>query len=181
LPLPLPALAPPFEAEDMHNRFINLGAPRVAAMIASAEAHGCGHALPLLRWMGAGRGGLIFMPRGADAVDLRAFERLGLPAVVVVQDDDHANTGPAGFPAARKALRWARGLVIHASRGEPWHYAATASLAEELRAVVLVETGTEHAEPWADLARRAALLRGHIGFMLLPRSGAHPILPGRPQ
>lgn len=162
----------------MHNRFINLSAPRVAAMIARAEAQGYGHALPLLRWMGAGRGGLIFMPRGADAVDLRAPERLGLPAVVVIQDDDHANTGPAGFPAARKALRWARGLVIHASAGEPWHYEAAAALAEELRAVVLVETGTAHAEAWADLARRAAIPRRHIGFTLLPRSGPHPILPG---
>jgi hypothetical protein len=120
---------------------------------------------------------VIFMPRGADAVDLRAFDRLGLPAVVMVQDDDHANTGPAGFPAARKALRWARGLVIHACGGEPWHYQAAASLAEEVRAVVLVETGTAHAEAWADLARRAALPRRHIGFMLLPRSGPHPILP----
>jgi hypothetical protein len=41
----------------MHNRFINLSAQMVAALIASAQAQGYGHALPLLRWMGAGRGG----------------------------------------------------------------------------------------------------------------------------
>src|SRR5215203_3305954 len=74
--------------------------------IARASQLGMAHQVPPLRALRLGLVSAAFVSRAASAIDLNRFGNR--PAVVILQDDDFQASGPAGFPVARKALRWGR-------------------------------------------------------------------------
>jgi hypothetical protein len=77
---------------------------------------------PLLEAVHAGR--LAFAEAGRawrPAATLRALDRTGKPALLLLGDDDETPTGPAGWPGVATALRWARAVVLHATGGLPEH------------------------------------------------------------
>ncbi|GGC63998.1 hypothetical protein GCM10011504_47750 [Siccirubricoccus deserti] len=156
--------------------FYRLTADKIAELIARAEQCGMGHQVPLLRALGANRTVVLYVERGATALALAAVEASRKPVVIVIHDDDHATSGPTGFPIARKALRWARAHIIHGTGGEPWHYGAAVEMALSEGSCAVCETSSAMVPAWADLARRAAMPRRAPGFVLLPRTGAHPVV-----
>ena len=143
--------------------------------IARASQLGMAHQVPLLRALRLGIVSAAFVSRAASAIDLNRFGNR--PAVVVLQDDDFQASGPAGFPVARKALRWGRAFMLHAAGGEPQHYAALVEAALSLRRVVLIETSADRAEGWFTFAKQATAPRPPRGLVIWPRGNVHPVVP----
>lgn len=78
--------------------------------------------VPLFRAIRDFRLALLEVRRG-QPWPKRALRQLAdRPTVVILADDDYASTGPAAFPAARKAAAWARWAMVHAAGGEEAHY-----------------------------------------------------------
>jgi hypothetical protein len=150
---------------------------RMAEAVVRLEQAGCGHIVPLVRAAMAGDLGFALVgpgqtlpPRLLDAARQRR------PLAVVLGDDGAAPTGPAGFPQARRLLRWAAHVFVHATGGRPEHYAAAARITVAARRLLLVETCTAQQAAWSALAR--ALAPRTPGTLLITRPGApaHPRL-----
>ena len=150
-----------------------------ADMLVARASVAAPHMVPLLRDMAAGSLTLAAIARGSQSVSPKAWQRAGKPVVAILADDDHGSTGPAGFPVARKLLRWARGLVVHAAAGHAWQYQMAADLALAVGSCVIVETSTSCADEWLAFAQQAAYPRRHISFGFRPEAGPHPVLPPR--
>jgi hypothetical protein len=145
----------------------------VARIIGAFATAGLAHRLPLLEAVHAGR--LAFAEAGRawrPAATLRALDRTGKPALLLLGDDDETPTGPAGWPGAATALRWARVVVLHATGGKPEHYRLAVEMAARHQRVVMVETTPAHLAAWLALARpspsRPALL------IVPPPGDVHP-------
>jgi hypothetical protein len=91
--------------------------------------------------------------------------------VAILADDDHCASGPHGFPAARRLVRyWARAVMLHSAAGEPEHYRLALAGALHCRRLLLIETDTAHRDVWL-----ALLLRRKSPLPLLAVvAGAHP-------
>jgi len=164
---------------DGDDPFLRLNRDGLALAVARLQGGPCEHAIPVVRAVARGEIVLALMPRHSPDLSLSALKRAGLPALVIAQDDDFADTGPAGFPPARKALRWAAAAIIHATGGKPEHYAQAVEVAKRHGSCVLVETSSARAAEWAALAQRATLPRRARVLTLLPTEGAHPVMPAR--
>jgi len=107
---------------------------------------------------------------------LRRMDRIGLPSIVLVGDDDGFDSGPEEWVSAKRLTRWARLAFIHATGGtvESYHWAVAEAVRR--RKIVLVETGTTHVHAWHRLFAQA----GVASINLIPSNGgAHPISPSR--
>lgn len=145
----------------------------VARIIGAFATAGLGHRLPLLEAVHAGQLAFAEATRGWRPVAaMRALDRTGKPALLLLGDDDESPTGPAGWPGAATALRWARAVVLHATGGLPEHYRLAVEMAAHHQRVVMVETTPEHGPAWLALARpspaRPALL------IVPPPGDVHP-------
>ena len=56
-----------------------------------------------------------------------------LPCALVLCDDDVVSLGPSRFPQARRLLRWARRIVVHAAGEKSEHYALAVEATVGLR------------------------------------------------
>jgi hypothetical protein len=94
------------------------------------------------------------------------------PAVVVIPADDYSERGPAHWPAAEKAVQWAKSIIVHAAGSEPEHYLGAIEAAKITRRVLLIECCSATKDAWLKLVGAApnkpALL------LILPRDGLHP-------
>ena len=148
--------------------------PGLIALYESAGAH---HRVPLVRALI--RGSIAFYEinrltsRGNAKRFLAATTRR--PAVALLGDDDHAATGPAGWPIAEKLLRWSRVVIVHGTGGEPWQYTEAVRLAGVYGTVAFVETSSAEAAAWVRLAQKANPGAKIAEFR--PTSGVHPIAP----
>ncbi|GIL02690.1 MAG: hypothetical protein BroJett030_25890 [Alphaproteobacteria bacterium] len=145
----------------------------VARIIAVLATAGFAYRVPLLQAAHAGRLALAEATRAWRPVAaLRALDRARKPALLLLGDDDESPTGPAGWPGAATALRWARAVVLHATGGLPEHYRLAVEMAAHHQRVVMVETTPEHGPAWLALARpspaRPALL------IVPPPGDVHP-------
>lgn len=104
--------------------------------------------------------------------NLAKLRQAGLPAVVVLGDDDYRTSGPSGWPAADKALSWAKAAVIHAAGGRPEHYAAAVADAQRFGRLVLIETADVAADDWILAAKEAGIV--NLGAIRVPPGGCHP-------
>ena len=148
----------------------------IPAAIATLQAAGALHRIPMLRALYAGRIAHFEAARNTSAGAIKAFMRAAsLPAVVLLGDDDHASTGPAGWPIARRLLRWARHVVIHGTGPKPEHYEAAVQTAEHVGRVLFIETASDAVGTWRRAAE-AAPQRPSMG-LYLPTQGQHPIPP----
>jgi hypothetical protein len=103
---------------------------------------------------------------------LLAGDRLPLP--LVLADDNAGPCGPRRFPQARRFLRWARSILLHAAGGRPVHYAAVAAVTVLRGRVVAVETGSGAREAeWLSFIEAAAPRTPRLHIMP-PPGGAHP-------
>jgi hypothetical protein len=118
----------------------------------------------------AGQIGLVEVPRG-EQFPAELHRPTPKPVLAIVGDDDHASTGPAGFPAAKPLAAWARAAIIHGAGAEPKHYAEAFRCALTVRHAVLVETDAAHIGDWTRIfgdGQRMPVLE------ILPRHGVHP-------
>lgn len=152
--------------------------PTLARIIGAFATAGLAHRLPLLEAVHAGRLAVAEATRAwRPAATLRALDRTGKPALLLLGDDDETPTGPAGWPGVATALRWARAVVLHATGGLPEHYRIAVEMAAHHQRVVMVETTPAQLAAWLALARpspsRPALL------ILPPSDDVHPRPTGR--
>lgn len=146
--------------------------------IALHEQVGAQHRIPLLRGLLNGRIAFYECQRSTSSRTMKAFfSMVEKPAIVVVGDDDYAaDAGPAGWAVAERAMRWAKHVVIHATRGTPERYSEFVGTAQEVRRLLVVETAGHLAADWIAMAK-ATRPRPSI-HALLPLPGqTHPTLP----
>lgn len=99
------------------------------------------------------------------------------PSVLLIGDDDGANRGPSGWPAASKAVDWGRWFLLHAAGAEPEHYHLAITMAQIHRRVVVIECTTGTLPAWIGMTAKA---RNRVGGMVIyPRGGVHPVMPAR--
>ncbi len=124
--------------------------------IARMQAAGAEHRIPLLQGLYRGQIAHLEIHRGTSASMLkRWFAAAKLPSVLLIGDDDYAvPDGPDTWPLAERALRWARGVIVHGGKGEPSHYFAAVSFAQVLGHLVLVECSSANIPAWHDAAAR---------------------------
>jgi hypothetical protein len=120
----------------------------------------------------------------ADIIDLLGFaipaapfpkhlKRSAKPTVALIGDDPGAPEGmggPNAWLCAHWLSKWARAVIVHASGGEPEHYAAACQAALRVGRVAMIETTSMHAKAWAERLRCSNTL------MILPKDGLHPVM-----
>ena len=125
----------------------------------------------LLRAVRRGEISLAEPPRDRT-VPLKVLERSFRPLIVIIGDDDYASTGPDGWTAVPRVLRWSRGAMVHATGADAPSYQMAIGMALECRRFALIETDTAHARQWG-----AALIAKRVPFLgLVPcDGGTHPM------
>ena len=128
--------------------------------------------LPLFAAAAAGRIAVVQFAYPANIWPKAAMERLPRPAVALVGDDaDHDATGPDGWAVSSGLRRWARAAVIHGAGGEHQHYRWAVAAALQFDRVAFVETTSARVVAWR------AFLNCPRTFMIIPKSGPHPVAP----
>lgn len=152
----------------------------VARAIAMMEAIGEQFRIPLFRAVPRGEIALTVLGTG-QAPPLSRLDRTGFPGLVVLTDDDDTTRlGPDGWRYAARILRWARGVMLHGTGGQPEHYQMAVEGAQRCGRLVLVETCSTQIDAWAALALRT-LAPGRILKIQPPAGGIHPVAVPRGQ
>ena len=149
----------------------------MAEMVMRLQQAGAAHHVPMIRAAMAGtlRFAVIF-PGSALPLRLLDMARERRPLAVILADDGDKPTGPDGFPQARRLLRWATSIFIHATGGQPIHYAVAAQATVLVRRVLLIETGIAHQDAWCDLRRAVAPRTPGVVLTVPPGAAPHPHL-----
>ncbi|MBX6740423.1 MAG: hypothetical protein IRY87_00065 [Acetobacteraceae bacterium] len=149
---------------------------QMAEMVMRLEQAGASRHVPLVRAAMAGALRFAFVSPG-DILPLRLLdmEQDRRPFAVILADDGAVSTGSDGFPQARRLLRWAASILIHAAGGEPWHYEAVARATVLARRFLLMETNTAHQTAWHTL-RMAVALRTPGSLIEVRPGDVHPRL-----
>ena len=157
----------------------------LTAAIAAAEHAGAVGTAHLMRALAAGR--IAYLPLSPDdprQANWRTFtERsAGRPAIALIGDDDGIGCGPAGWPSAGLAVRWARAILLHATGAELWHYEGAILAAQNVRRLLIVECTSVGLDEWTSFIQAVPHPPG-ILTMAPPPGQRHPatIDPGRLQ
>jgi hypothetical protein len=136
---------------------------------------GAEHQVPLVRAAMAGRLRLAFITPGAR-LPLRLLKAATdpRPFAVILAGDGPELVGPEAFPQARQLLRWAGGIILHATGGLPEHYALAAGATVLHRRLVLVETCTAREAEWCNLAAIFAPSTPTLRITVRPSRSPHP-------
>ena len=131
--------------------------------------------LPLFEAVASRRVNLLWLGDPAGAWPTAQMDRLKMPTVVLIADDDGQSRPPGEWACARRARWWARAAIVHAAGGEPEHYRAAVAGALATGRLLLVETDSAHGEAWH------AFLAPHVGGLFIrTRDGLpHPCPPAR--
>ena len=144
----------------------------LAVRLTQAGAH---HQVPLIRAAMAGKLRFAFILPGTR-LPLRLLDAATdpRPFAVILAGDGPNSAGPQDFPQARRLLRWAGGIILHATGGLPEHYALAAGATMVLRRLVLVETCTARESEWCDLAVSLAAYTPTLRITVRPSAPPHP-------
>ncbi len=147
--------------------------------IALAEQVGAIGNACLMRALAVGRIAYLPVLPDTSAMKLKAFIRATVrrPSVVLIGDDDGFDRGPDGWALARRAVCWARGVLIHGAGAEVHHYEAAIEAAEIAGRVLVIECSSATLGAWAALVGAAAHRPGTL--LIYPRGGVHPVMPDR--
>ena len=121
---------------------------------------------------------LPLMPNG-PAAKFKAWVRLTKhrPAVALIGDDDGLDRGPDGWPQARRAVGWARAVMLHAAGAELYHYEVAIVAAELTQRMLIVECCSATLPAWVDIVQNAA--HRPKCLIIQPPDGTHPIPDNR--
>jgi hypothetical protein len=149
---------------------------RAVVIMEQSGAIGTAH---LLRALAAGRIALLPLMPGESAAKFKAWARLteGRPAVALIGHDDGFDRGASGWAQARRAVKWARAIMLHAAGAELHHYECAIISAELCQRTLIIECGTATLHGWIELVRAAP--RQPITFVIQPRDGGTHPLPAR--
>ncbi len=143
--------------------------PEIDRMIAEAVISGAAATAELFRVARREDLRVCLVERSAT-VPIGLLKRAGGPVLVVLGDDDHASTGPDGFPRLAPLLRWANAATVHAAGADIVTYRSIAAAAQRAKRFLLVETDAAHAADWMQ-----ALARERLRFDLIwPIGGIQP-------
>ena len=157
----------------MHNTQLHVSTSEgIAAAVAAAAQH-APHQVPLYRAAHVGLIGIV-QPTREGIISTAHFRRMsGQPWLVLLGDDDGIETGPDGWACAKRALGWARQVVIHGAAGHAEHYAGVAAATVVIRRFVLIECASAKVETWHAAAIRWAPRA--VIQRVVPAIGHHPL------
>jgi hypothetical protein len=144
-------------------------------LIASAVTTGAGHKAELLRAVRRGTIALVEPMDRDSIISMRMLKHISRPTLVIIGDDDYRSTGPAGWKCAKAMLRWSRWTCLHAAGVQVEQYRALVAATILHRRMMLVETSSAMLPAWS--AALQAEQRIPRGLTVVPRDGAHPIVP----
>ena len=119
-----------------------------------AGAVGTAH---LLRALASGRIAMLPIQPEESASKVKAFARLTShrPSIILIGDDDGRDLGPSRWSQARRAVRWARSVVIHGAGAQLFHYELAIEKAELVGRVLVVECSKATLPDWIALVTSA--------------------------
>jgi hypothetical protein len=143
----------------------------LSRIVACAATSGRSHHADLLRQASSGRFNLVQVDR-TSIPPTRWLKHSRRPVLVMIGDDDYASTGPAGWAALPKLLRWAHSAMIHGTGADVASYRAAAGMAVTAKRFLLIETSSAFVDAWA-----AVLSAARIPSIALrpPAGGLHPL------
>jgi hypothetical protein len=143
--------------------------------IVQAEAQGSPGWAHLARGLAAGRNAFLPVTPEMSATRFKRFTRMTTdrPTVVLIGDDDGLERGPGGWLLARRAVAWARAVMIHGAGAELAHYEVAIIAAELTGRCLIIECGTATLAAWTALVRAAP--HKPETLVIQPHGGAHPI------
>jgi len=146
--------------------------PAAIATTQQAGAIGTAH---LLRSLMLGRIALLPLSPDMSATKIKYFIRHARrPAtIMLIGDDDGLDRGPAGWPLAERAVRWAAGCLVHATGAQVAHYESAIRAAEIVGRVLIIECSTATEDAWMQVVATAPNRPG--GLLIRSASGPHPI------
>ena len=149
----------------------------IPGAISRMQAAGAGHRVPLMQALYHGRIAHLELPRGGSVGLFKRWRNaIRLPGVLLLGDDDHsAAAGPETWPIAKRAMEWARFILIHGGAGDPTHYQFAIRKAEEFSRLLMIESSSANVPGWQSAATRWAC--GAVGQVMMPPPGlAHPTI-----
>lgn len=151
---------------------LTVGKRALAEMIARADQMGEGWRVPIFR---AAYQGIINLSvaHGGARFPSRLM-KLTMPTLAILADDLPTATGPDAWPQARRLLRWASGVVLHATGAQPRDAILAVEMTLALRRVVMVEMEYRHHASWLALAERE-VPRLRVMNIIPPPGGQHPV------
>jgi len=169
---PLPG---PFEELGTMNLVTLKTGAQMADLAVRLIQAGAAHHVPLIRAAMAGALRFTIVPAGAR-MPLRLLDPSvdSRPLTVILAGDDVNPAGPKDFPQVRRLVRWASGIMVHATCGEPKHYAEAARATVLLRRFLLVETCSGREAEWCALAANLAPQTPTVRITVRPGAPPHP-------
>lgn len=142
--------------------------------LAVAREFGEGFRQPLLEPIPSGAHALtVLWP--CQAPPLSELDRARCPGIALLTDDDDTTRlGPDGWRFAPRAMRWARGAILHGTGGLPEHYRYAAAMAQAVHRLVLIETASWRLDAWEQAVRKGGVRPGRI-VRWEPSNGIHPV------
>lgn len=145
---------------------------QLAELIMRSQQVGEGFRIPLLRAAADGSLALVITTRGG-IVPSRILNS-SRPTAIVLADDTPAAIGPQAWPQAQRLLRWAKHVVLHATGGQPEHYALIAAATLAQGRVLVIEMEARRHPAWlAEVGRHLPRLR--VLSIMPPNGGSHPV------
>ena len=139
-------------------------------LIALSVAQDAGHRAHLLR--AVKRGEIITLePHRKSHIPKSVLRSAPLPTLVIIGDDDHASTGPAGWTATQRVLKWARAAMIHGAGADIRSYQMVIDMTVKYKRVALIETESRYVAAWGEVF----LSKGIPSVGIIPSDGPHPI------
>jgi hypothetical protein len=145
---------------------------RTITLTEQAGSIGTAH---LMRALASGRIALLPLLPKESSSKFKAWTRLTKhrPAVALIGDDDGFDRGPVGWAQARRAVAWARSVMLHGAGAELFHYEAAIMAAELFHRTLIVECGTATLPAWIDLVKAAH--HAPRTLIIQPHDGVHPL------
>lgn len=98
------------------------------------------------------------------------------PTVVSIPADDYSMRGPEAFPAAERAISWARSILVHGAAATSEQYEGVIAAAKIGKRALVIECCSASLPAWLSLVSRAGRRAGVV--VIAPPPGAsHPIAP----
>ena len=148
-----------------------------AAIVAATQVGAIGEAI-LLRALHQGRIAhwQILPGTGVGVFKQFAAATRDCPTVAVIPGDDYTERGPEAWPAAKRAIRWAAHVVVHAAGADPEHYHRAIAAALLCRRVLLIECCSATVKAWSALVQAAP---HRPSVLLVIPDNPHPVMPAR--
>jgi len=154
--------------------YIETQADLAGAIVMTQQAGAIGQA-HLMRALVAGRIAYQSLLPETSVTAFKAFIRAtsNKPTVMLIGDDGDLPRGPDGWPQARRAIRWAKAVVVHGAGAEIEHYESAVMATQIVGRVLVIECCSVHLPAWVEMVRTAP--HSPSVLVIVPRGGVHPV------